>query len=71
MTTYWLGVISKIILAGGVWILSDSVYSITLYINAPSYDGCPKQTWRKDHWVRLVRGSWALVFIWIGFVMEG
>lgn len=28
--------------------------SLTLYLNAPDYQG-GKQTWRKDHWVRLVR----------------
>jgi len=34
-----------------VW---DGVVSLTLYLNAPDYQG-GKQTWRKDHWVRLVR----------------
>lgn len=62
--------IGKIILIGATWLLSDAVYSITLYLNAPSYEGSKRQTWHKDHWVRIVRGFWAIVFIYIGFVLE-
>ncbi len=38
----------------GCTVLWDGILSITLYLNAPDYMGS-KQTWRKDHWVRLVR----------------
>ena len=62
--------IGKIILIGATWILSDAIYSFTLYLNAPSYEGSRKQTFRRDHWVRLVRGCWALVFIFLGFILE-
>jgi len=51
MTPFMLGVI----IASMVWILSDGVYSWTLYLNAPSYEGSPKQTFWRDHWVRLAR----------------
>lgn len=48
--TYW------VLCGGGMWIFSDAVYSITLYLSAPSYEGSKKQTWGRDHWVRVVRG---------------
>ncbi|MAH50439.1 hypothetical protein CMI37_31750 [Candidatus Pacearchaeota archaeon] len=51
----------------GLWLFSDAILSITLYLNAPSYDGSPKQSWRKDHWVRAVRalcGIALMVIIW-------
>jgi len=51
MTPFMLGIIIALM----VWILSDGVYSWTLYLNAPSYEGLSKQTFWRDHWVRLVR----------------
>lgn len=62
MTGYILGII-------GTWILSDAVYSYTLYANAPTYDSSKRQTWKKDHWVRAVRGGLAIVIIVIGAVI--
>jgi len=50
----------------GMWILSDAILSITLYLNAPSYEGSKKQTWKKDHWVRAVRGICGIALMWIG-----
>ena len=62
MTGYILGII-------GTWILSDAVYSYTLYANAPTYDNSSKQTWHKDHWVRAVRAGLGIVVIVIGAVI--
>ena len=62
MTGYILGII-------GTWLLSDAVYSYTLYANAPTYDNSKHQTWKKDHWVRAVRGGLAIVVIVIGAVI--
>jgi len=45
---YWIGII-------GMWIISDGILSWTLYLNAVSYENGRKQTFRRDHWVRLVR----------------
>ena len=46
---YWLlGV-------GGSWIIGDGIFSWTLYHNAVSYENNRKQSFLKDHWVRLVR----------------
>lgn len=45
---YWLGLI-------GCWIFSDGILSWTLYLNAPSYEGSKKQSFKRDHWVRCVR----------------
>ena len=59
---YVLGII-------GTWLLSDAVYSYTLYINAPTYDGNNKQTWKKDHWVRAVRAALAIIVIVIGGII--
>jgi len=61
--------IGKVMIAGGVWLITDCIYSITLYLNAPSYEGSPKQTFRRDHWVRLVRGLWGLTFVVMGFLI--
>lgn len=58
MIGYILGLI-------GMWIFSDAVYSITLYLNAPSYDGI-KQNWKHDHWVRAVRAGTAIAVMIIG-----
>ena len=55
--------------AGGCWIFSDAVYSITLYLNAPSYEGSKKQTWCRDHWVRLVRGIIGVVMMLAGWYL--
>lgn len=56
---YWLGVI-------GTWLVSDGIYSISLYWNAPSYEGSPRQNWKRDHWVRLVRVIAGIVLIIMG-----
>jgi len=50
----------------GMWILSDAILSYTLYLNAPSYEGSKKQTWKKDHWVRAVRAVCGIGLIMIG-----
>ena len=39
----------------GMWVLSDGILSWTLYLNAPSYEGSTKQTFLRDHWIRLLR----------------
>lgn len=57
---YWLGVI-------GTWILSDGILSWTLYLNAPSYEGSKRQTFKRDHWVRLMRCVLGAVLIYIGW----
>ena len=59
MIGYILGLI-------GMWIFSDAIYSYTLYANSPTYDNSKKQTWKKDHWVRALRGALAIVVIVIG-----
>ena len=50
----------------GVVILWDGLYSITLYLNAPSYAKGRKQSWRRDHWVRLVRMLLGITLVVIG-----
>ena len=39
----------------GMWIFSDGILSWTLYLNAPSYEGSERQTFLRDHWIRLIR----------------
>jgi hypothetical protein len=53
----------------GTWLLSDAIYSYTLYANAPTYDDKKRQTWKKDHWVRAVRGGLAIIIIVIGALL--
>lgn len=59
MIGYLLGII-------GCWILSDGILSWTLYQNAPSYEGSSKQTFLRDHWVRLVRILLGIAIMVIG-----
>jgi len=50
----------------GVWLLADSIISIVLYLNADSYNG-KKQSWRRDHIIRVVRAILAILIIYIGY----
>ena len=59
MTDYLLGII-------GAWLFSDGLYSILLYLNAPAYHG-KKQTWRKDHWIRVCRMTLGVILIVLGW----
>jgi len=51
----------------GVWILSDGLYSIALYLNSPSFRPGEKQSWRKDHAIRLIRIACGIALIGIGW----
>ena len=53
----------------GVWLSRDSIYSIFLYWNAPSYEGSQRQTFRRDHWVRVVRGLIGVALIVLGAII--
>ena len=59
---YWIGII-------GMWVVSDGILSWTLYANAQSYENHRKQTFKKDHWVRLVRIICGLALIGMGAVI--
>lgn len=61
---------SLLLVGIGVWILSDGIYSWLLYLNAPSYEGSKKQTFLRDHWVRLVRCICAVTVIVIGVLID-
>ena len=62
MIAYGLGLV-------GMWILSDAILSWSLYINAPSYEGSKKQTFKRDHWVRLVRGICGVLLMVLGCII--
>ena len=64
MIAYFLGII-------GCWLLGDAIYSWTLYANAPTYDDNKKQTLKKDHWVRLVRGILGIALMVMGGYLIG
>jgi hypothetical protein len=49
----------------GVWLISDAIYSYFLYANSQSWRG-DRQTWLKDHWVRLVRLGLAISIVIAG-----
>ena len=61
MIEYTLGVI-------GAWIFSDGLYSIFLYLNKPAYHR-GKQTWKRDHWIRVVRMLLGLYLILVGVML--
>ena len=58
-----MGIIQYIVGLLGMWIVSDAILSITLYYHAPSYEGSSKQSWGRDHWVRVVRGIIGIALI--------
>lgn len=62
-----MGIILAIV---GTMIVLDGTYSITLYLNAPSYEGSRKQTFKRDHWVRLLRILLGLTVIVIGAMID-
>ena len=47
----------------------DGLFSILLYLGKPSWRGGKTQTFKKDHWVRVVRILLSIGFIGIGFVL--
>jgi hypothetical protein len=49
----------------GVWLISDAIYSYVLYASSQSWRG-DRQTWCKDHWVRLVRLGLAISIVVAG-----
>jgi len=53
----------------GGWIISDGILSWTLYLNAPSYQGSSRQTFLRDHWVRLVRIICGASLIYLGYLL--
>jgi len=55
---YWLGVI-------GAWIFSDGLYSLILYLSADGHNG-RKQTWARDHWLRVVRMTLGVTLVIMG-----
>ena len=53
----------------GMWVFSDGILSWTLYLNAPSYEGSKKQTFLRDHWIRLIRIFCGIALIVIGVIV--
>ncbi len=47
----------------GTWLFSDAIYSLMLYLTAPGCEGVKQQTWKRDHWLRVVRGIIGLALI--------
>ena len=50
----------------GCWVFSDGILSWTLYLNAPSYEGSKKQTFLRDHWIRLIRVLCGIALMVVG-----
>ena len=61
--------IGKLLIGVGVWLLSDGIYSWVLYHHAPDYKG-GRQTFLKDHWIRLVRIACAIGIIVVGAIND-
>lgn len=49
----------------GMWLFCDAVFSISIYLNKAGYHG-EKQTWRRDHWIRIIRALCGVALIVIG-----
>ncbi len=59
----------KLLIALGTWLLSDSIYSLSLYLSAPGYNG-QRQTWMRDHYIRVIRAACAVTIIAIGVTYD-
>jgi hypothetical protein len=53
----------------GVWLLSDAIYSLLLYLTAENYNG-KRQSWARDHSIRIVRAILAVAIVAIGWGLE-
>ena len=58
MTGYIVGLI-------GVWLFSDSMFSLLIYSDKRDARSAGQSFWR-DHWIRVVRLALSLVLILIG-----
>jgi len=58
------------VIAIGWWNIHDAIFSISLYLNKDGYHG-KKQTWRKDHWVRVVRLIGGIALLYFGAELIG
>ena len=56
---------NKLLVGIGVWIISDAIYSWSLYKGDKNYKGNP-QDFCNDHWVRLLRGILGVALVVIG-----
>ncbi len=57
----------KLLVLIGTWLMSDAIISLALYMHAPGYNGSLKQTWKRDHVIRVVRFVCAVAIIAVGF----
>ena len=61
--------LDTILTAIGVWLLSDAIYSYTLYAHSQSWRG-DRQNFANDHWVRVIRALLGLLLIVLGIVIR-
>ncbi len=61
--------LGKILIVCGIWILTDGLISIRLYIGAKDETGKRMQSWARDHSIRILRCLLALVIVVIGFLI--
>ncbi len=59
----------KLLVGIGVWLLSDSIYSYSLYLDKIGTDGKRIQNWKRDHWLRAVRAILAITIIVCGVLI--
>jgi hypothetical protein len=62
-----IGVMAYAIGLCGMWLMADAWYSIGLYMNAESYGG-KKQTWARDHYIRVIRGVIGVFLMVAGYL---
>ena len=55
--------IAFILAMAGVWIFGDGIVSLILYLPDE------KQSWGRDHWLRVVRSLWGVVLICLGWTL--
>jgi hypothetical protein len=53
----------------GMWIITDGLISIRLYLNTVNETGKRLQNWKYDHSIRLLRVLCGLLVIGIGYIL--
>ena len=53
----------------GMWIFTDGIISIRLYLNTPDPTGKKLQNWKYDHSIRLIRCLCGIALMVIGAIL--
>jgi len=52
-----------LLIMGGTWLTQDALASILYYLKRDD------EKWHYNHLVRIFRGVWGIIFIWLGIIL--